>query len=136
MHEHDVEPVLGILARPEHLDALVPHLEVEALVANVADAVQRQLGIALLQENGLDLKAVLERIFVVVDAAGELETTKVVDEARGSEEVESAKSSLLCNEKGRSEEKRGCKSNAEHSPLPFPADRRGCRGWRRWGVRR
>ena len=69
-----VEPVLGLDVGPEPLDAVVPQGAEEALVTDVAQAVEGQLGLALLQQDGADLDVVdLGDAAEVVDEAGDLE---------------------------------------------------------------
>lgn len=95
VHEQDVEPVVGVLGGRKHFDSAVLRLAMEALVANVTHAVQRELGGSLLQKDGLDLEARPASFFVGGGGTRKFEAPEVVDEAGGREDVKSAESSFL-----------------------------------------
>lgn len=133
MNEENIEPVLSSVSRSEQLDTIVVQFVVEPRISDVAHPVQRQLGVSLLEEDGLDLETVLASFIVVESCTWELEAAKVVDESGRGEEIESTEGSFLPILHTVSPRLAEEGSNLQHR---FPGDRRGSRGWRRQGVRR
>lgn len=85
----------------------------EAFIADVTNPVQGELGGTLLQEDRLDLQSLLARLVVVESVAGELESTKVVYQARRREEIQRAESSFLRGFSG------GEQREARTAPVPW-----------------
>jgi hypothetical protein len=80
MHTCEVEPLVLVQAGLEELHIAVAKRAEEALVANIAHAVQGKLGGSFLQEYRLDL-----------DVVGFWRSAVVVQEARHLQDVESSK---------------------------------------------
>ena len=95
VHENDVEPVVRVLGRTVQVDPPVRQLEHEPVVPNVTHPIQRQLGLALLEQDWFHLQAVFERFFVVGRSAGKFHPAEIVDQARGREDVECAEGAFL-----------------------------------------
>ena len=113
MYAEEIEPVVLLHARLEELDTSISPGSKEAFVTDIAETVQCELCISLLEEDGLDL-----------DVVGFRGAAVVVDETRHLQEVESSQMPLLC---GVSMGTRGI-TTCLHLPR---LDRRGYRGWRR-----
>ena len=80
MNTHNVEPF--VLLRPwlEKLDVAIPEVTEQALVADVAHAVQRKFGVALLQQDWFDS----DIVSLIVAAI-------VVDEPRDLKQIQGGK---------------------------------------------
>ncbi len=74
MHAHQIEPITLLQVRLKELDLAVPECAKQALVSDIAEAIQRELRAALLEEHWLHGDVVrLGRAPVVVDKPGDLQ---------------------------------------------------------------
>ena len=94
MDEEEVEPLVHVFGGPEHADPILAHLGMEAFVPDVADAVHCEFGLALAEQDGLDLDPALARLLVRRRVPGELLPPKVVDEPARRQHVERAEGTL------------------------------------------
>lgn len=99
MNQEQVEPVVSwdvTIVWHEHLDSVRPQLVVETDVLNVAYAIQAEVGVAFAQENRTDVDTFARGVVVLVVLVGwEVNLSKVVENARNREDVESAEGSFL-----------------------------------------
>lgn len=86
MHQDHVEPVIA-LGRLEHSHSAMPQLVVEPRVADVADAIQGELRLALAKEDGRNVDAPAVRLGAIVVCA-KIGLAKVVDETGYRKDVD------------------------------------------------
>lgn len=91
MQQHNIEPRL-LVPRHKHANAVAPQLKVHALILDVADPVQAEMGVALAQQYGAHRDAVTGRVRV---GHGEIKLAHVVYETSNREYVQGAQRAFL-----------------------------------------
>lgn len=97
MNEKKVEPFLCFLLGFPKGDSTILHLVMKSFVSNIPNSVQREFGASFLEQDGLDgdSSSVFDSFGVGGGISWQFDSTEIIDETGGGEEIKCAECSFL-----------------------------------------